>query len=176
MRISIFSIALLVGLGLIFFTGEAKAQMGPGMTGPGEYGEHNFCPYCGQPMWGPGMRSPGYGRGRGMGYHGWHMGPGMMGPRHGMGPGWWQRGWDVGPQYDPRYGSPYQRPQRPMDEKEVRGMLENYLRSTRNPNLKLGKIEDKGSRFEAEILTKDDSLADRIAVDKTTGWMGSIYY
>jgi hypothetical protein len=175
MRISILSVALLVGLGLIFFAGEAKTQMGPGMTGPGEYGEHNYCPYCGQPMWGPGMRTPGYGRGHGMGYQGWRMGPGMMGPRHGMGPGWWQPGWDTGPQYDPRYGSPYQRPQRLLDEKEVRGMLENYLRSTRNPNLKLGKIEDKGSRFEAEILTKDDSLADRIAVDKTTGWMGSIY-
>jgi len=28
---------------------------------------------------------------------------------------------------------------------------------------------------EAEILTKDDSHADKIAVDKTTGWMRSIY-
>ncbi len=46
----------------------------------------------------------------------------------------------------------------------------------RNPNLKVGKIEDKGNTFEAEIVTKkEDSLVDRIAVDKYTGWMRSVY-
>jgi hypothetical protein len=42
-------------------------------------------------------------------------------------------------------------------------------------HLKLGKIEDKGNAFEAEILTKDDSLVDNILVDKYTGWMRSVY-
>jgi hypothetical protein len=45
----------------------------------------------------------------------------------------------------------------------------------RNPNLKVGEIEDKGYVFEAEILTKDNSLVDKILVDKRTGWMRSIY-
>jgi len=45
----------------------------------------------------------------------------------------------------------------------------------RNPNLKLGEIEDKGNAFEAEIQTKDGSLVDRILVDKYTGWMRSVY-
>ena len=87
------------------------------------------------------------------------MGPGMMGPQY-------------GPRYGPGYQSPqYQQPQKPMDEKEAKELLGNYLGSTRNPNLKLGKIEDKGSSFEAEIQTKEGSLVDRIIVDKRTGWM-----
>jgi hypothetical protein len=53
--------------------------------------------------------------------------------------------------------------------------LENYVQSTRNPNLKLGKITDKDQYFEAEIVTKDNSLVDKILVDKQTGWMRSIY-
>jgi len=139
---------ILVGT-LLLFPGNGKAQMGPGMTGEEEYGQWNYCPYCGQPLRGPGMMGPGYG-----------MGPGMM-----------HRDWGRAPQYGP----PYQQPQKPLEEKAVKEMLENYLRSTRNPNLKLGAIEDKGTYFEAEILTKDGSLADKIGVDKTTGWMRSIY-
>ena len=54
-------------------------------------------------------------------------------------------------------------------------MVKNYLASVRNPNLKLGKIEEKGSVFEADIVTKDNSLADKILIDKNTGWMRSAY-
>jgi len=170
MRKVLITVTLVVALGLILFPLEGRAQMGPGMIGPEGYGEWNYCPYCGGPL-GPGMMGPGYGRGYGMRHPGWHMGPGMMGPGYGRGPGMMHRDWGRGPQYGPQY----QQPQKPMEEKEVKEMLGNYLKSTRNPNLKLGNIEDKGSYFEAEILTKDDSLADKIAVDKTTGWMRSIY-
>ena len=90
-----------------------------------------------------------------------HMGPGM-------GPGM------MGPGY-PGYGPQYQQPQRPLEEKDAKGILENYLRSRRNPNLKLGKITERDNYFEAEILTKDNSLADKIIVDKYSGWMRSIY-
>jgi len=98
------------------------------------------------------------------------MGPGMMGL------GMMGRGWGMGP----GYGQPPSSPQTPggskqMEEKDARALLENHLKATRNPNLKLGKIEDKGSVFEAEILTKDGSLVDRIAIDKRTGWMRSVY-
>jgi hypothetical protein len=54
-------------------------------------------------------------------------------------------------------------------------MLENYLTSTRNPNLKLGKITEKGAYYEAEIVTKNNSLVDKILVDRYTGWMRSEY-
>jgi hypothetical protein len=170
---------------------------GQGYT-PQQEGGWNFCPYCGSPlgpgggygmgpgMMGPGMMGRGYGmgpgmmgpgmmgRGYGMGYG--MMGPGMMGRGYGMGPGMMGpgmmgRGWGMGPQYGPQY----QQQQKPMEEKDAREILENYLRSTRNPNLKLGKVIEKGNYFEAEILTKDNSLVDKIIVDKYSGWMRSIY-
>ena len=152
MKRSTLALAVILALGLILFPMEAKTQMGPGMMGQGGYGDWNFCPYCGG-----------------------HLGPGMMGPGYGMGPGMMHRGWGMGPQYGPQYGPRYQRHPRPLVEKDIREMLENYLRSTRNPNLKLGKVTEKGGYFEAEILTKDDSLADKIIVDKYSGWMRSIY-
>ena len=54
-------------------------------------------------------------------------------------------------------------------------MVENYLKSTGNPNLKLGDIKDEGQNSEADVVTKDNSLADKILVDKNTGWMRLAY-
>ena len=150
--------------------------MGPGMMGQGGYGEVN-CPYCGSSagpgMMRPGMMGQGYGRDHHMMGPGYGRGPGMMGRGYGMAPGMTGQGQGMRPGYG--YAPRYQQPQKALEEKDVKPMLENYLKSTRNPNLKLGKIEDKESTFEAEILTKDDSLVDKIAVDKNTGWMRSIY-
>jgi hypothetical protein len=99
---------------------------------------------------GPGMMGPGYG-------YGYGMGPGMMGPGYG-------------------YGPQYQEPGKPLEEKDAKAMVENYLQSIRNPNLKLGAIKDKGSQFEADIVTKkENSLVDKIYVDKNTGQMRSAY-
>jgi len=110
------------------------------------------------------MHSAQRGPGRGPGaHHGYGMGSGMMG--RGMGPGMMGQG----------YGPQYQQELKPLTEKDVKAMLENYVQSTRNPNLKLGKIADKDQYFEAEIVTKDNSLVDKILVDKQTGWMRSIY-
>jgi hypothetical protein len=54
--------------------------------------------------------------------------------------------------------------------------VENYLNSTRNPNLKLGKIKDEGSAFEVDIVTKSDgTLVDRLLVSKGTGRLRSAY-
>lgn len=112
---------------------------------------------------GPGM----YGKG---GYGGWCCpncgGPGMMGQGRGMG----RRGWGMCYQYGPQYMQP-----KKLEEKDAKEILENYLKSNRNPNLKLGKIKEKESAFEAEILTKENSLADKVIVDKATGWMRSAY-
>lgn len=84
-----------------------------------------------------------------------------------MGPGMMHRGWGMGPGI--------MRPQKLLEEKDVKAIVENYLKATRNPNLKLGKIKEMESSFEAEILTKEGSLVDKIMVDKYTGWMRSIY-
>jgi hypothetical protein len=180
MRKAIFISALsLLVLALPFYGGEVTAQMGPGMMhhgygmGPGMMGGGGYggwyCPYCGQRM----GQGGGYGMGPGMMGPGM-MGGGMMGPGMGhgmMGPGY--RGY--GPQYAPPPGPQYQQPQKPMEEKNAKAMLENYLASMRNPNLKLGEIKDVGYAFEAEIVTKDNSLVDKILVDKATGWMRSAY-
>ena len=54
-------------------------------------------------------------------------------------------------------------------------MMKDYLKSTRNPNLKLGRIKDSGKVFEAEVLTKKDDLVDRVLIDKETGYIRSAY-
>jgi hypothetical protein len=133
--------------------------MGPGMMGGG-YGGYGM---------GPGMMGPGYGYGMGPGmmgggYGGYGMGPGMMGPGYGYG---------YGPQSG--YGRQYQQPQKPLDKEQVQQLVDNYLKSTRNPNLKIGKIEEKGNGYEVDIETKGGSLVDKLLVDKDTGWMRSVY-
>jgi hypothetical protein len=112
-----------------------------------------------------------------LGMGGYGMGPGMMGGR-GMGPG--MRGWGMGPGmmgpgYGYQYGPQSQQPQKPLEEKDAKAILEKYLRSNRNPNLKLGKITEQGNYFEVDIITKDGSLVDKILVDRYTGWIRSIY-
>ena len=127
----------------------------------------------------------GGGRGMGGGMMGGY-GSGMMGGGYsGMGPGGGQNmgpgsGQGTGPKMNfpgdvRQYAPQTQPPQKPLDNNEARGMVENYLKSTKNPNLHLGKIEDKGNAFEANVLTKNNSLADKILIDKNTGSMRSAY-
>jgi rubrerythrin len=117
-------------------------------------------------LWMGGRMGPGMMYGGGYG-----MGPGMMGGRgygYGMGPGMMGgRGYG--------YGQPYTEPGKPLEMKDAKAMMEDYLKSTRNPNLKLGKIKDKGDAFEAEVLTKNSALVDKILIDKQTGRMSSTY-
>jgi hypothetical protein len=106
----------------------------------------------------------GYSRGSGMmGGYGSGMGPGMMGgygSGHGMGRG---------------YGRQSQAAGKSIDAKEAEAMMKDYLKSSRNPNLKLGNIKDVGGAFEAEIRTKKNDLVDRVHIDKATGYIRSAY-
>jgi hypothetical protein len=104
--------------------------------------------------YGFGMRR-GFGRGYGYGMRG---GYGMMGGY----------GYDADPKQ-------YRDSSKPVDLKEAKAMMNDYLKSTRNPNLKVGKIKDIGNAFEAELLTKSNSVVDKIRIDKNTGWMRSAY-
>jgi hypothetical protein len=106
----------------------------------------------------------GYGYSRGPG----RMGRGMMGGYdygYGMGPG----------MMGPGYGRQYQTGGKPLDLKEAKAMMNDYLKSSRNPNLKLGKIKDSDRAFEAEIRTRNNVLVDRILIDKSTGYIRSAY-
>jgi len=143
-------------------------QVGPGMGMMGMQGQTGPCPWYGQGQMGTGM-------GMGQMGHGMMMGPGMGGPQgwYECGPGMMMggsQGW-----CGPGMMWQYQQPQKALEEKDTKVILENYLQSTRNPNLKLGKIKDIGSAYEAEIVTKENSLVNKITVDKNTGWMRSAY-
>lgn len=99
------------------------------------------------------------------GYRGYDMGPGMMryggDQADGMGPGMMGQSYEKVPHY-------YQH-QKKMDRNSAERIFEDYLKSRHNPNLKLGEIRDGRSSFEADLLTKDNSLVDKLIVDKNTG-------
>jgi rubrerythrin len=136
--------------------------MGPGMMYGGGYGYGM----------GPGMMGGGYGRGGMMGGSGsgYGMGGGMMGYGPGYGSG---QGMMSGRGYGS--GQSYAEPGKPLEMKGAKAMMEDYLKSTGNPNLKLGKIKDTGAAFEAEVLTKNNSLVDKVLINKQTGRMSSAY-
>jgi hypothetical protein len=98
-----------------------------------------------------------------MGGHGSGMGPGMMG---GYG-----SGYGMGRSYERQSQSTG----KSIDAKEAEAMMKDYLKATKNPNLKLGKIKDAGGAFEAEILTKKNDLIYRVHIDKATGHIRSAY-
>ena len=62
----------------------------------------------------------------------------------------------------------------PVTKEQAKQLLENYVGSKNNPNLKLGEITDKGDVFEATIVTKDGSLVEQIPVDKNSGWFRNV--
>ena len=190
------SIIALSGL-FVFVPGLYAQQTGQGVADPdrqgvdmmGPYGgyydqgrsypdqqgmEDRVCPYCGREM-GEG-RHRGYGMGRGMGRGmGMHRGPGRgrgMMMHRGQG-----RGRDMMMQQGRgrNYGSYYDQQQLPLEKEEARDIVQNYLKSSRNPNLKVGDLEDQGDTFQAEIVTKDGSLVDQLLINKDTGWMRSVY-
>jgi zinc resistance-associated protein len=143
-------------------------------------------PYAGMPgtgMMGSEMMGDDDGD-RNFSYGGRFMGPGrgygMMGRDYGMGSGMMGRGGnDAGRGREWMGGSPGEREssrgpgrmQTPLKEDDARSVVERYLTSTGNPNLKLGKITEREDVFEAQIVTKDNSLVDKLLIDKSTGWM-----
>lgn len=120
-----------------------------------------------------------------------HMGPGMMhgrGPHHDRGRGMMMHrnrgdgnyhGNCPNCPYNNRgrgyYDSQSQYQQNPLTEQDARNRVENYLNNRRNPNLKLGDMEEKDGNYEISIVTKDGSLVDTLVIDKETGRMRSIY-
>jgi hypothetical protein len=104
------------------------------------------------------------------------MGGGMMGSG-GMGFGMGSNSGMTGSgrSSDRQYGPDDRQQQNPLGEDGARSILENYLKSKGNPNLRLGQIKDKGKAFEGEIVTRDNALVDKILVDKDTGSLRSAY-
>lgn len=66
--------------------------------------------------------------------------------------------------------------QQPVSTAEqAAAVLNTYLQSTKNPNLALGTISESDHYFEADILTKEGALVDKIRVDKHSGALQSAY-
>jgi len=131
-------------------------MMGPGMMGGGGRGGYG--------MMGPGMMGGGGRGGYGMmSRGGYGTGPGMMG----YGGSMMGAGGDYAQRYGGHMGS--------LEEKDARKIVENYIRSTRNPNLKTGKIVDSGNAFRAQIITQDNSLVEEVLIDKASGSIRSAY-
>ncbi|MGD0820940.1 MAG: hypothetical protein ABSA71_09360 [Desulfomonilia bacterium] len=93
-----------------------------------------------------------YGHGGGMMWHGGGCGPGMMG----SGPGYYRSG-------------------EPLTIDQAKSTVERYIAFSRNPNIKVGQVTEKDKYFEAEIITKEGSIVDKLMIDKQTGWMRSVY-
>ncbi len=64
------------------------------------------------------------------------------------------------------------RPVRTVDE--ARQVVEAYFGAVPE-NLTAGRIEERPLFFEAEILSKDGALVDKVIIDKRTGRIRSIY-
>ena len=104
------------------------------------------------------------------GYRGYATGPGMM--RYGgyqansMGPSMMGPGEENSLQHNQN---------RAINRNGAERIFEDYLKSEHNPDLKLGKIKDEGSFFEADLVSRNNSLVDELIVDKDTGHLRSIY-
>jgi hypothetical protein len=130
----------------------------------------------------------GQGPGRGMMGGGYGPGPGMMdgygpgsGRRGGNGPGWmhgYGRGanTEYGPENCPRFQGGLTGPgagqqgNLNLSTDDVKERFEGWLTWQGNPRLKLGEVKEKDAdTIEADIVTKDNSLVQRFAVDRHTG-------
>lgn len=59
-----------------------------------------------------------------------------------------------------------------LSVEDVRAQLEQWVRWYGNPNLKVGSVTEKeDTMIVGEIVTQDDSLVQRIKIDRRTGWM-----
>ena len=131
---------------------------------------------------------PGYGH---MG--GWGGGPGAgqwncpaftqgdrSGPTGGYGPGYHMRGWGggygpgmmqgYGPGYGPR-ASVQGNQNLNLTTDDVKSRMERWLAARGNARLKLGEVKEKDAdTITAVIVTKDNSVVERLIVDRHTGF------
>lgn len=60
-----------------------------------------------------------------------------------------------------------------LTQEQVREIVTNHIHKL-NPSLKVGKINDSGSFYEAEVLSKDDEVIQVLGVDKYSGRLMTI--
>ena len=174
------SVAAIAALGALALVATSAAAHGTGQGGYGP-GQGGYGPGMGmmmghnQMMTPAGMMGPGYGQ-RGMGMRG-PAGYGMMGQAYGygpggtgvMGPGHGMTGQAYG---QAPCGQAAAQTGEDLDIGDVQTRLERWLAMQGNDRLKLGKIEAvDDDTITAEIVTVDDSLVQKLAVDRHSGQM-----
>ncbi|HOV84845.1 MAG TPA: hypothetical protein PLM79_00675 [Syntrophobacteraceae bacterium] len=152
----VFVLIMLLGIAGVFAQQQAPGAGKDQAQGSGSQQGGWYCPHCGHMQ----------GMGSGMMGRGMMMNCPMMGQGGTMGHGGMMHG-----------GTGQGQPGAPLTEDQAKTMVDNYLKSMNNPNLKMGKLTGPEGKdyYEAEILTKDGSLVDRIQVNKNTGWFRSAY-
>jgi hypothetical protein len=119
--------------------------------------------YAFGPGYGPAGYGPGYGWQQGVA-PGWGMAPGF-GPGPGMRGG---RGGSWGPHAP---GVAPWATDGDVTVDEVKQFMTWQMQRHNNPNLKVGKVEIKDdTTIIAEIVTKDDSLVNRVEINRKTGF------
>ncbi len=180
--------------GVVLLTAAAGPVLAHGAAKPGGMTAHMQPAHMGQgygsgfeaPSYGtapcPGMKAnmdPGMMMGHGMMGHGM-MGPGMMGPGMMvpgmMGPGTMAHGmmghgvWGGGYGHGSAYGKSAIQPDKDLSADDVRARIERSLRWHGNERLKVGEVKElDDDTIVVEIVTLDDSLVDRLEVDRHTG-------
>jgi len=57
----------------------------------------------------------------------------------------------------------------PLTKEQAEEIAQYHVDWTENPNLKVGEIVEKPTVFEISIVTKDDSLVNKLVIEKATG-------
>lgn len=81
-------------------------------------------------------------------------------------------GGDYVPQKRNQVDSYFNRPA--LTQAQAYDVLVNHVKKI-NPDLEIGEIKDSGSFYEAEILSSDKEVVERLAVDKDSGQLRVIY-
>ena len=81
-------------------------------------------------------------------------------------------GGDYVPQKRNQVDSYFNRPA--LTKAQAYDVLVNHVKKI-NPDLEIGEIKDGGSFYEAEILSADKEVVERLAVDKDSGQLRIIY-
>ncbi len=77
------------------------------------------------------------------------------------------------PWMNPQTGSPVAKPGQPLTADQAKALVKKEI--GKNPNLKAGKVTEKGGNYEVEVVTKEGSLVDKIEVNKQNGSFRSAY-
>jgi hypothetical protein len=81
-------------------------------------------------------------------------------------------GGDYVPQKRNQVDSYFNRPA--LTKAQAYDVLVNHVKKI-NPDLEIGEIKDGGSFYEAEILSVDKEVVERLAVDKESGQLRVVY-